>query len=786
MHIAVLTTQCPFVTGGAELHARSLVRELCARGHRAEIVSLPSIGTRQYILDEMLAARALDVSNFSGTTIDLAICLKFPAYLMRHPRKVFWVLHQYRYAYDLWDSGISDLLDDDYGKVIRDAIAEADTVEIGAAERVFANSRNVADRLMKYNGLVSTPLYHPPPLASQLRPGPFGDYFYFPSRLSSLKRQGFVLESLARTRDDVRVIFSGAGDNARNEIELREKAERLGVSDRVEWRGFVGAQEMIDLYAGARGVIFPPLDEDLGYITLEAMLSEKPVVTLTDAGEPAALIRDGIEGLVTPPDPDAFARALEQLNGDLDMGRQMGQAALARYQDLDITWDRAIDSLLGGRTADLGPMPTYRADPNEPALNAGVRVTAVLETANAPPLRTIMSPPAATGPDRCSMEDIATEYDFGNGLARSNFYFASHWSRYMETLRLVRKAHVRPARILEIGASDPYVFTALLHREFPNATFTAVQKERTAATARLSCRVDGRNDLDISLRALNIETTPLPLADSSQDLVINMEVLEHLSIDPLFMFREMARVTRPGGICVVTTPNLVSVYGLERALAGNSPYSFGLFVPTQGHYGRHNREYAPREVSQLAACAGFVEMMLETRDVYPRQEPPEPLLAHLQAIGDDPLLRGQNIMYVGVRDGREAGDRGYPTNLYPADPRQLSGHIGLFREGDIARLVLHNDSPVVWKAAGSDKVNLIVDQIDQEGRRTEGVLRIDLPGDIAPGETGEVRLRVVERRKTALAWFEIDLCLEWLGRFSGAGRCNAAMIMAEALEGPVA
>ena len=775
MRIAVLTTQCPFVIGGAELHAANLVRELNARGHRAEIVSLPSIGTRQYILDEMLAARALDVSNFAGTKIDLAIGLKFPAYLMRHPRKVFWILHQYRYAYDLWDNGVSDLLEDDFGKVIRDAIADADTVEIGAAERVFANSRNVADRLMRYNGVPSTPLYHPPPLAGQLKPGAFGDYFYFPSRLSSLKRQGFVLEALALARRDVRVVFSGAGDNIRNEIELREKAERLGVADRVEWRGFVSPQEMIDLYAGARGVIFPPLDEDLGYITLEAMLAEKPVVTLTDAGEPAALVRDGLEGLVTKPDPEAFARALERLSTDTELARAMGQAGRARYRDLDVSWDRAIDSLLDGVPSGA---PARVVTPEE--LLATVEGPKEMP---APSLRERMAPPAAAAP-LCSMEELAAEYEFGDGAKRADFYFASHWTRYMETLRLVRRAQARPVNVLEIGASDPYVFTALLHREFPNATFTAVQQERGAASTRVTCKVEARGDLSIALRSLNVESEPLPLPDESQDLVVVMEVLEHLAVDPLFMFREMARVTRPGGLCVVTTPNLVSVYGLDRALVGQSPYSFGVFVPTQGAYGRHNREYAPREVSRLAASAGFAKTILETRDVYPHGEPTEALLAHLAAIGDDSRLRGQNIMYVGMRESSDV-ERGYPADLYPADPRQLSARIGLFREDDIARLVLRNDGPVAWKATGPDKVNLVVDRIDQEGRRTPGVLRVDLPGDIGPGETREVRLRVIEGSRRALGWFEIDLCLEWLGRFGGAGRCRPAQIMAEALEGPV-
>ncbi|WP_406857372.1 hypothetical protein ABEG18_07035 [Alsobacter sp. KACC 23698] len=111
MRIALVTTQGPFVTGGAELLARSLRDQLVQYGHEAEIVSLPfKWYPPSVLLDQMIAASLTDTSNFNGVPVDLAIGLKFPAYLARHPNLVFWLLHQHRSAYDEWDSGVSDLL----------------------------------------------------------------------------------------------------------------------------------------------------------------------------------------------------------------------------------------------------------------------------------------------------------------------------------------------------------------------------------------------------------------------------------------------------------------------------------------------------------------------------------------------------------------------------------------------------------------------------------------------------------------------------------------------------
>src|SRR5579862_3662920 len=119
------------------MHARGLERALRAAGHEAEIISMPfKWYPSAAVLDHMLAARSLDVSEFNGVPIDLAIGLKFPAYLMRHPNKVYWVLHQHRQAYDLWDSGLSDLFNDDDGQLAREAVRAADDAAFRPGARV--------------------------------------------------------------------------------------------------------------------------------------------------------------------------------------------------------------------------------------------------------------------------------------------------------------------------------------------------------------------------------------------------------------------------------------------------------------------------------------------------------------------------------------------------------------------------------------------------------------------------------------------------------------------------
>jgi glycosyltransferase involved in cell wall biosynthesis len=348
MRIAVASTQAPFVTGGAELHAQSLIEHLRRAGHEADLVTLPfKWYPAPAVLEHMLAARCFDLSESCGSKIDAVIGLKFPAYLMRHPRLVVWLLHQHREAYDLFDVGLGSLCNDPEGFVVRETIRATDRAVLGNAERLFTNSGNVAGRLKKYNGVVAEPLYHPPPLAEQLRCESYSDFFYYPSRISGLKRQTLVLEALAQCRTPVRCIFSGGADSPQDAATFQATVERLGLGERAVWLGHIPNEAMIDHYARARAVIFTPLDEDLGYITLEAMLAAKPVVTTLDAGGPLEFIRDGVEGRIVAPQAKALGAALDELWDDAALCRCQGEAARARYYDLGISWTTVIRKLVG-------------------------------------------------------------------------------------------------------------------------------------------------------------------------------------------------------------------------------------------------------------------------------------------------------------------------------------------------------------------------------------------------------------------------------------------------------
>ena len=294
----------------------------------------------------MLAARLIQLEDEAGPRIDHLIGLKFPAYYMRHRSKRAWLLHQHRGAYDLWDAPISDLVHMPGGAHVRSAIQAADNALLAECQPIFTISRGVSERLRRFNGLPSQPLYHPPPGVEQLRQGRYGDTILFPSRVNEGKRQSLVVEALPLTRERVRVCFMGAGDAPEYERQLRARCSALRLDDRVEWRGRVSDAEKLALYAGCLAVVFPPFDEDYGYVTLEAMVCGKAVLTTEDAGGPLDFVTDGENGLVCQPHPTAIAAALDRMWADRGQTQAWGQAGRARYADMNLSWAHVVRHLL--------------------------------------------------------------------------------------------------------------------------------------------------------------------------------------------------------------------------------------------------------------------------------------------------------------------------------------------------------------------------------------------------------------------------------------------------------
>lgn len=340
--VLVCETQVPFVRGGAELLVQQLVSELRARGFVTDRVSLPF---KWYPKDELLphaaAWRLLDLSESNGRPVDLVIGTKFPTYFARHPRKVCWLVHQHRAAYELAGTVFSDFTHDEADVALRDRILALDEQMLGECQSLYTISHTVTDRLRKYNGLDSTPLYHPPLLAPRLSEGEQGDYVLSVARLEQNKRVDLVVRSVAAWPEPLTLAVVGDGSQR---LRVERAAEEAGVAHRVRFLGAVDDDTLLALYREALAVAYVPFDEDYGLVTLEAFLAAKPVVTASDSGGTLEFVADGVNGLVVAPTPAAIGDAVARLHDRRGEAAALGAAG--RDRAAAITWDAVIERLV--------------------------------------------------------------------------------------------------------------------------------------------------------------------------------------------------------------------------------------------------------------------------------------------------------------------------------------------------------------------------------------------------------------------------------------------------------
>ena len=340
MRVVVCLPQVPFARGGAELTAERLTEELGVRGHEAALVTIPYKwypGTR--VLTQAFLWRLVDLEEVEGRPIDRVIATKFPSYVVRHPNKVVWLLHQFRQAYELDGTELAQFSDSPEDRAARRSVHELDRVALAEARRLYATSRNLIERCRASTGLEPELLPHPP----QELPYRFdevGDFVLSVGRLDRAKRVDLLLDAAALA-PSIRCVVAGDGPDRER---LEAHAQRQGLDGRIEFVGRVDEAALADLYARCLAVYYAPVDEDFGMVPYEAFLAEKPVVTTRDAGAPLDAVEHRRTGLVCEPQADAVAEAAAWLRDHPSEAHEWGRAGKSRAERL--TWDAVVDGLL--------------------------------------------------------------------------------------------------------------------------------------------------------------------------------------------------------------------------------------------------------------------------------------------------------------------------------------------------------------------------------------------------------------------------------------------------------
>lgn len=195
-------------------------------------------------------------------------------------------------------------------------------------------------------------------------------------------------------------------------------------------------------------------------------------------------------------------------------------------------------------------------------------------------------------------------------------YFSAHKNRYVSDLEIIERYYIE-GEILEVGSVPCHLTYCLKKLGYP-IIGSDLKPERVKSFIE---------KYNLTVVKCNIEKDELPFESNRFGLIIFNEVFEHLRIDPIFALKELNRVLKPGGIMILTTPNLYSLGKIVRFLLGqgfNDAYKEFEKLRTLGHMG-HIREYSTKEAKEFLENTEFKVINVEYK-VYNRTKTKIPFL----------------------------------------------------------------------------------------------------------------------------------------------------------------
>lgn len=385
MRIAIVApSPVPFTLGGAELLFLGMQNSINKNtSHQCELIKVPIKENSFWdLIDSYYKFYRLDLSHF-----DMVISTKYPSWMLEHNNHTVYMVHHLRglfdtyhfcgEAYDVAPKLRTGLVEEVLGLIhngnkteqnvdrvferlfelkkeqkkydketfkfpgsfIRQIIHFFDEYALAPdrVNRYLTMSNNVKKRADYFPPNVQVAVNYPPSKIENFECNSYS-YLFTASRLDGPKRIDLLVKAMKYVPHNVKLKIAGTGPD-------EEKLKKMAENDhRIEFLGFVSEDELIKLYSDSLAVLFVPFDEDYGLITIEGMMSKKPVITTIDSGGPLEFVEDSATGYIVEPEPQKIAERINYLIENPETTRKMG---LAAYQSVKgITWKNFASQLV--------------------------------------------------------------------------------------------------------------------------------------------------------------------------------------------------------------------------------------------------------------------------------------------------------------------------------------------------------------------------------------------------------------------------------------------------------
>jgi len=342
MKILIATSNTPFVEGGHLIIAKQLLKAIRDYGHQAELTLTPQ-NRFSKIFSAYIATRLIDVrEDGNGDKIDKLITFRYPAYALNHPNHTLWLNHRMREYYDLWNNFKKNLTKKAQVKenVKRKFIHLMDKYFLNKVNEIYVLSKNIQNRLKKW-GKIDSKILYPPPPDRNYRTDSYNNSILCVSRLVKHKRVDLIIKSAQHIEKQITVNIAGDGPELNNLIEL---SKNINVCDRINFLGRISDEQLVKEYSKCGAVFYSPLFEDYGFVTTEAFISSKPVITTTDSGGVQELVNISGGGIISLPSITSIAEAINKLFSSKKTMEEIGNRGKKWISKLN--WEHTVKILL--------------------------------------------------------------------------------------------------------------------------------------------------------------------------------------------------------------------------------------------------------------------------------------------------------------------------------------------------------------------------------------------------------------------------------------------------------
>ena len=375
MKIAIVApSPTPFTMGGAEKLWFGIEEYLNKNtNHQCELIKIPTKeGSFWDLIDAYYSFYNLDLSHF-----DMVISGKYPAWMTPHHNHHIYMLHTLRGLYDSYNStmelpqienihikNIMEYMQRDNATIqtafdmifnlkkeknipqaffdfpapfIKEIIHFLDKKAMQHIKKFSAISQTVANRKSYFPNLAKVKVIYPPSNLTDFQNSGY-HYFFTASRLDAPKRIDMLIKAYQKADTNIPLKIAGTG------AQYNHLKALIGEDKNIELLGFVSDIELKAYYANAYAIIFIPKEEDYGLITIEAMSSQKAVITCSDSGGVLEFVQHNKTGIIASPSIEELSRHISFISTNRELTIKMGENAQKSVSH--IQWENTINELI--------------------------------------------------------------------------------------------------------------------------------------------------------------------------------------------------------------------------------------------------------------------------------------------------------------------------------------------------------------------------------------------------------------------------------------------------------